>query len=188
MKALLKSFANWLRPLLLFICSLFFDKKYLTGRYFDPGFGGYRLAFRSIWMKNILRLAPPQPWPTGLTCHISNAENIVFHPDDLNNFHSPGTYFQNFDGCIHIGRGTYIGPNVGIITANHTSSDLRTHEEGQDIAIGEKCWIGMNAVLLPGVELGPGTTVAAGSVVTKSFPSGNLVIGGVPAKVLKSLE
>ena len=54
--------------------------------------------------------------------------------------------------------------------------------------IGERCWIGMNAVLLPGVVLGPNTVVAAGSVVARSFPDGNLVVGGIPAKTIKSVK
>lgn len=187
MKTLLKGIAVRVRPFLILILSLFFDKKYLVGRFFDPGLGGFLWAFRSIWAKNILRLAPPRPWPTSLTCIVFNPDNISFHPDDLNNFQSPGTYFQNFKGCIDIGRGSYIGPNVGIITANHQLDDLDAHENGQDVVIGEKCWIGMNAVILPGVVLGPRTVVAAGSVVNKSFPDGYAVIGGMPARLLKSL-
>jgi acetyltransferase-like isoleucine patch superfamily enzyme len=42
----------------------------------------------------------------------------------------------------------------------------------------------MNAVILPGVDLGPKTIVAAGAVVTMSFPSGNVLIGGIPARIL----
>lgn len=187
MKALFKGIAIRIRPLLIFILSLFFDKKYLVGRHFNPGLGGFLWAFRSIWSRNILRLAPPMPWPTSLTCHISNPNNISFHPDDLNNFQSPGTYLQTFTGCIDIGRGSYIGPNVGIITANHQLDDLDTHENGRDVIIGERCWIGMNAVILPGVVLGPRTVVAAGTVVNKSFPDGYAIIGGTPVRLLKSL-
>jgi hypothetical protein len=176
------------RPLLLFVLSLFFDKKYLTGRHFDQGLGGFVWALRSIWAKNILRLAPPKPWPTCLSCHVFKASNITFHPDDLNNFQSPGTYFQNITACIYIGRGSYIGPNVGIITANHDAENLNEHEDGEDVVIGENCWIGMNAVILPGVILGPKTIVAAGSVVTSSFTNGYVMVGGVPAIVLKTFK
>ena len=172
----------------MFLLLFFFDKKYLKGKYFDENLDGYIWAFKSIWVKNILRLAIPRPWPTGLACNISNPKNIFFHPDDLNNFQSPGTYFQNFNGFIHIGRGSYIAPNVGLITSNHNLEDLNSHVKSEDIFIDEKCWIGMNAILLPGVVLGPNTIVAAGAVVTKSFPQGYVVIGGVPAKLIKNLK
>lgn len=54
--------------------------------------------------------------------------------------------------------------------------------------IGRNCWIGMNAVILPGVKLGDYTIVGAGAVVTHSFPEGYCVIGGVPAKKIKDLD
>ena len=57
-----------------------------------------------------------------------------------------------------------------------------------DIVLSAKCWIGMNSVILPGVFLGENTVVAAGSVVTKSFPQGYCIVGGVPAKVIKVIE
>ena len=188
MKRMVKNVASASRPLLIALLSLFFDKRHLSGRHFHGGFAGYLWAFRSIWAKNILRLGSPCPWPTGLTCQVSNSENITFHPDDLNNFQSPGTYFQNFKACIHIGRGTYIAPNVGLITANHKFEDLDFHSEGKEIVLGEKCWVGMNAVVLPGVKLGPRTIVAAGAVVTQSFPDGHVLIGGVPAKQIRLLR
>ncbi|RZI85365.1 MAG: acyltransferase [Rubrivivax sp.] len=184
-----------LRPLFVVVApiaaaflSIFFDRKYLRGRSFEQGFGGYVWALRSVWAKNMLRLARPMPWPTALTCYVSSSKNIEFHPDDLNNFQSPGTYFQNFSATIRIGKGSYIAPNVGLITANHRLDDLDAHEAGQDIILGEKCWIGMGAVILPGVHLGNCTIVAAGAVVNSSFPDGHVVIGGVPAKVLKHLS
>ncbi len=51
--------------------------------------------------------------------------------------------------------------------------------------IGEKSWIGMNSMILPGVSLGPNTIVGAGSVVTKSFIDGNCIIAGNPARIIK---
>lgn len=175
-------------PIVRLFILMFYDKKYLQGKYFDNNINGYIWAIKSIWCKNILRLAPPRPFPTSLGCVISNPENIHFHPDDLNNFQGFGNYYQNFKGHIYLGKGCYIAPNVGIITANHKLDNLDEHEEGRDVILGERCWIGMNSVVLPGVVLGNKTTVAAGSVVTKSFPEGNVVIGGVPAKVIKILE
>lgn len=188
MSLVLKQWANQMRPLLIFFCSMFFDRKYLTGRHFDLGFNGFRWAFRSIWTKNILRLASPRPWPTAVSCHISDPNNITFHPDDLNNFQSPGVYFQNSMAHIYIGRGVYIAPNVGLITVNHSLHDLDSYETGRDIVLGDRCWIGMNAVILPGVVLGPQTIVGAGAVVSKSFPDGHVVLGGTPATIIKNLN
>lgn len=185
MRNILKKAFHILKPFLKIILILFYDKKYISGRYFDESLKGYLFCIKSIWCKNILRLAKPQDFPTALTCYISNSKNIHFHPDDINNFQSPGTYYQNFKGHIYLGRGCYIAPNVGIITTNHNLNDLDNHEIGRDVTIGEKCWIGMNSVILPGVTLGNKTIVAAGAVVTKSFPQGNVVLGGIPAKVIR---
>ncbi len=126
-------------------------------------------------------------FPISPFCRVVHPENIEFSPDDLNNFQSPGVYFQAI-GKITIGKGTYIAPNVGLITANHDPLDLDKHLPAEPIALGENCWIGMNAVILPGVTLGDKTVVGAGSVVTKSFPQGSVVIGGNPAKIIKSLN
>ena len=52
------------------------------------------------------------------------------------------------------------------------------------IAIGKNCWIGSKVTILDGVNIGDGCVVAAGAVVTKSFPA-NCIIGGVPAKMIK---
>lgn len=186
-KKLLKKSFKPIKPLVLIFLSIFFDKKYLRGKHFSNSTAGFIWAFRSIFHKNILRLGRPFPWPTGNTCSISSAKNITFCPDDLNNFQSPGVYFQNFKAHIFIGKGTYIAPNVGIITANHKLNNLDEHEDGLDVTIGKQCWIGMNSVVLPGVILGDNTIVAAGSVVTKSFPLGSVIIGGTPAKIIKEL-
>ncbi len=57
----------------------------------------------------------------------------------------------------------------------------------QPVSIGNDCWLGANAVILPGVNLGTGCVIGANAVVTRSFPEYS-VIGGVPAKLLKSRE
>lgn len=55
------------------------------------------------------------------------------------------------------------------------------------VKIGKDCWIGANAVILPGVTIGDIVVVAAGSVVTKDIPS-KVMIAGVPAVIKKNLE
>ncbi|MCA6065042.1 acyltransferase [Thalassolituus marinus] len=177
-------FRKILRPFLRFLLSCFFEEKYLRGRYFTENYIGYGWALKSIWLRNVLRIYRPVGIPISSSCIVSNHKNMIFHPDDLHIFQVPGVYYQNFDAKIVIGKGSYIAPNVGIITANHNLVDLDLHSPGKDVVLGENCWVGMNSMILPGVVLGPRTVVAAGAVVTKSFIEGDVVLAGVPAVVV----
>jgi len=112
---------------------LFFDRKYLNGRHFAPDGPGWIWVLKGIWFQKILRFNANIPWPVSPFVHISNPHNLVFHVDDLNNFQSYGVYFQNFSAKIIIGKGTYIAPNVGLITANHNPINLDEHLPGEDI-------------------------------------------------------
>lgn len=89
---------------------------------------------------------------------------------------------------IYIGDYTQIASNVGLMSGNHDLYDLRIQVEGEPIRIGKYCWIGMNTVILPQVQLGDFTIIGAGAVVTKSFPEGYCVIAGNPARKIRDLE
>ena len=173
---------------------LLYKKKYLRSKYF---YGNKRLGFLgSGWgwaisdfkARVFLRSNRGIPFPVSYGNHITNYKNIFFDPDDLIIFQGQGKYFQAIDAPIHIGKGTYIADNVGIITTNHDLSDPSKHMSGKPITIGEKCWIGINSVILPGVVLGDNTVVGAGSVVTKSFIEVGIVIAGNPAKFIKKID
>ncbi len=183
-----QTYYNLINPVLIFIMYAFYRNEYLKGKYFENSYLGVIWCLRGLYWQKIMRINSNIPWPTSPFIRISDPENIEFHPDDLNNFQGFGNYYQNFAGKIVIGRGTYIAPNVGIITANHDPYNLDSHCEGKDVILGRSCWIGMNAVILPGVILGDHTIVGAGSVVTKSFPDGFCVIAGNPARVIKLLD
>ena len=167
------------------IARVFYKNKYLKGRHFKKQGKGWVWVLRGIWRQRILGFNRFIPWPTCHTITLANWKNIIFDQDDINNFQSPGCYFQNFSAKIYLGKGTYIGPHVGFITANHASGNLTGHAEGKDIVVGKNCWIGMNSVILPGVKLGNNVTVGAGSVVTKSCKENNVIIAGSPAKIIK---
>lgn len=127
------------------------------------------------------------PFPVPEYTMIADVENIEFDPDDMGVFHTVGCYFQGIGAKIRLGHPVYIAPGVGFITSNHDFNNLSVSQGGKEICIGNDSWIGMNAVILPGVELGDHTIVGAGSVVTKSFPEGNCVIAGNPAKLIKKI-
>lgn len=167
--------------------SIFFNKQYLSGYFYDKKCMGWYWAFRSL-PGRLFGDNRNVPWPVHPNTIIGGAERIHFSSDDIHIFQVPGCYWQAHGGQIFVGKGCYIAPNVGIITTNHDISNLNRHVPGKDIVLSAKCWVGMNSVILPGVFLGENTVVAAGSVVTKSFPQGYCIVGGVPAKVIKVIE
>lgn len=91
-------------------------------------------------------------------------------------------------GGITIGDEVFIGPKVNLITINHAPNpDNRSATYGRPIVIEDKAWIGINSTILPGVRIGYGAIVGAGSVVTKDVPP-MTVVAGNPAKFIKKIE
>lgn len=92
-------------------------------------------------------------------------------------------------GGVEIGNDTIIGNNFSVHPENHNISDIDTIIRLQGvnrkgIAVGENCWIGAKVTLLDGSSVGNGCVIAAGAVVRGNFPD-NVILGGVPAKVIK---
>jgi len=83
--------------------------------------------------------------------------------------------------CVHfyVGNHNFSNPTLPIIDQGHS--------ESRSILIRKGSWIGANVTILSGVEIGENVVVGAGSIVTKSFPSG-VIIGGNPARVLKIID
>ena len=106
-------------------------------------------------------------------------------------------FYANFnlvlvdDGKITIGNNVMIGPNVTIITAEHsTNAEERKKKENQKnrpVTIGDDVWIGASVTILPGVKIGNRSVIGAGALVNKDVPDDVLVVG-VPAKVIKKLK
>lgn len=102
-------------------------------------------------------------------------------------FVNSGCKFQDQGGIV-IGDGTLIGHNVVLATLNHDFSPSRRRDlRPAPIRIGKNVWIGANVTVLPGVTIGDGAVIAAGAVVTKDVPE-NTVMGGVPAKEIKTIN
>ena len=102
-------------------------------------------------------------------------------------FINMGCKFQD-QGGIFVGDGTLIGHNVVLATLNHARAPQdRASMVPAPIHIGQNVWIGANVTVLPGVTIGDGAIVAAGAVVTKDVPA-NTIVGGVPARVLRTID
>jgi len=101
--------------------------------------------------------------------------------------------FINFDcvfldlGGITIEDGVLIAPKVSLLSEGHPISPEQRHSlVPKHIHIKKNAWIGTNATILHGVTIGQNAVIAAGSVVTKDVPD-NVVVGGIPAQILKEL-
>ena len=100
----------------------------------------------------------------------------------------PGARFSGSDG-LTIGCNVAIAPDVTILTSNHRHDDPNWIPFGPDVdkkpvLIEDHVWIGTRVVILPGVTVGEGAVVAAGSVVTKSVPPCAIVAGN-PAAIIR---
>ena len=102
--------------------------------------------------------------------------------------------FINFDcvfldlGGITIEDNVLIAPKVSLLSEGHLASpQSRQSLVPGHIHIKKNAWIGAGATILPGVTIGENAIVAAGAVVSKDVPA-NTVVGGVPAKVIKTIQ
>ena len=145
---------------------------------------GLRTVVRAWWNQRILRINSQVPWPVHPTTTVKRPDLIQrgTRAPGL----SVGCYLDARNG-IEIGQNVWIGPYVRLISMNHNVNDYADYVEAPPISISDDCWLGAGATLLPGVMLGPHTVVGAGAVVTRSFPEGNCVIAGNPARIVRSL-
>lgn len=143
------------------------------------------ISFRYWFYQKVLGINRSAYWQVHFTSIVTYPKNVVIGIETSPGM-MPGCYIQGM-GKVEIGDYTQIATNVGIISSNHDLYDTNKHFESS-VKIGKYCWLGMNSVILPGVELGDFTIVGAGSVVTKSFKDGYCVVAGNPAKVIKLLE
>jgi len=146
-------------------------------------------------------------WPLGNLRNLQLGENVSLGTRGW--FYLPA---NNRQARIQIGSGTAIG-NYFVITANNSIQigcdcllsyrvTVMDHSHaagwgvkpvtsgltaGKAVEIGDRCFIGCNTVIMPGVRLGANCIVGANSVVTESFVEGS-VVAGVPAKLLRTIK
>jgi maltose O-acetyltransferase len=105
-------------------------------------------------------------------------------------------FFANFnftvldEAPVTIGDDCFIGPNVSIYTACHSTDPVERNsrkEWAEPVFIGNNVWIGGSVTILPGVTIGDNVTIGAGSVVAHDIPSNTIAVGN-PCKVIKKLD
>jgi acetyltransferase-like isoleucine patch superfamily enzyme/predicted SAM-dependent methyltransferase len=106
------------------------------------------------------------------------------------------TTFNVSSGHIYIGNDTIFGHNCMVLTGKHNfingkraslSGEEEVSREGNDIKIGDGCWIASGAIILGGITIGNNSIIGAGAVVTKNVPDG-VFVGGNPAKIIKRIN
>ena len=123
-----------------------------------------------------LRVFPP--FYTDFGKNITVGENV---------FINACCHFQDHGGVV-IGDGCQIGHNVVFATLNHgLLPEDRKNTYPAPIVLGKNVWVGSNSTILQGVTIGDNAVVGAGAVVAKDVPA-NVVVGGVPAKIIKKIE
>ncbi len=120
----------------------------------------------------------------------------TFNCDNGKNIHIGSNFTGNYNLTIldirevWIGDNVMIGPNTLISTVNHPMTPMGRRKHlgiAKPVHIGNDVWLGGNVTILPGVHIGDNVVVAAGAVVTKDVPA-NTLVGGVPARVIRTLE
>ncbi len=131
------------------------------------------------------RIQINQPFRCDYGCNISIGEN----------------FFANFnltildEALVTIGDNVFIGPNVSIFTACHSTvpeernmtADNQYTEWAEPVTIGNDVWIGGDVTILPGVAISDGSTIGAGSVVTHNIPARCVAVGN-PCLVIRHID
>jgi len=161
------------------------------------GFRAYLLGMRldgrimRLWRRKALEIATGRALPglyIGSDVRILDTENLVIGRNVSLHCWS----FISAHGGLTIGDDVAIGHGCSILTTEHGFGDTAVAIKWQPITrhpvtISDDVWIGANVTILAGVTIGPRSIIAAGAVVTRSFPDGHVIIGGVPAREIRRL-
>lgn len=88
---------------------------------------------------------------------------------------------------IHIDEETYIASGAVILAHDFSTAYIQktTGKHKNSVYIGKRCFIGVNAIIMPGIKIGDSVVVGSGAIVTKDVPS-NCIVAGNPAKIIKT--
>ena len=134
----------------------------------------------------------------GLLGHMADDEFIInqpFYCDYGKQISIGKRFFANFnltildEARVTIGDDCFIGPNVSIYTACHSTDPIERNtrrEWAEPVKIGDNVWVGGSVTIIPGVTIGNNVTIGAGSVVAKCIPD-NVVAVGNPCRIIKNI-
>lgn len=157
---------------------------YGCAKHLPPSFSGIKLgqkAFRAFCGKLMLRSCGK---------NVNIEQGATFSAKVSLGDHSGIGINARINGTCSIGKHVMMGTDVVVITRNHAfdRTDIPMMEQGfeeeRPVVIGDDVWIGDRVIILPGVTVGDGSILAAGSVVTRDVPPYS-VVAGVPAKVIR---
>lgn len=143
------------------------------------------ILFKNGFSQRVLRKNRAVIWPVHPSTVIKGWENI--DPGTRSPGLSPRCYLDGRNG-IRFGHNVWMGPDVKVISQNHDVTDYTKYLKDDPIIIGNNVWIGAGSIILPGVRIADHVVIAAGSVVSKSVTTSDVVIGGVPARVIKHIS
>ena len=150
-------------------------------------------VFLVNWIfQRIFRINARFPYSLHFTNKVTNPEKVILFGEGYHTqkciLLNGGMYFGGSNG-IQIHKSCLLANSVKIISGNHDfkSFDNQSVNE-QPIIIEKNCWIGAGAIILPGIHLKESTIIGAGSVVTKSFKEGSIIIAGNPAKIIRKTK
>ena len=142
--------------------------------------------FLTFFMQKIVGVNRKVPWPVHFTSQIIEHKKIT-KLSEKNPGSAAGCYIDARNGIV-IENNVWIGPGVSLISKNHSFVKYTEYIEDKPIIIRKNSLLSGGCIILPGIELGEHTIVAAGAVVTKSFTEKNQIIGGNPAKHIKQID
>lgn len=116
-----------------------------------------------------------------MRCRFLNGRKVFLGDRNVINF---GCLFDGRHYQIKTGSDVSIGPEATILTLGHDPQSPEFADKGGDVIIGDRVWIAYRAIILPGVTIGDGAVIGAGSIVTKNVEPYTIVAGN-PARFIK---
>lgn len=149
-------------------------RKYPTGK-----------LFKCFIAQKIFGINRQVTWPVHWTSEVKAFDKIQRGTETPGSM--MGSYFDGRNGII-LEENVWVGPKVSIISMDHNLFCYKEYKREGPVRIGRDSLLTTGCIILPGVVLGEHTIVAAGAVVTKSFPEGNQILAGNPAVVIRKIE